>query len=34
MDERIVTNEELKEDETEENLRPSSIEEYIGQKEV
>ncbi len=31
---RIITNEELIEDTQEETLRPESIEEYIGQKEV
>ena len=34
MDNRVITNEELKEDSFEKNIRPSSIEEYIGQSEV
>ena len=34
MDDRIVTGEELKEDHFEINIRPNSIEEYIGQSEV
>ncbi len=34
MDERIVSNYELKEDKFEENIRPDSIDEYIGQEEV
>ena len=32
--ERVVTNRELKEDTFEETIRPDSIDEYIGQKEV
>ena len=34
MDERIITNEELKEDSFEKSIRPASIDEYIGQSEV
>lgn len=34
MDDRIITNKELKEDSFEKSIRPSSIEEYIGQSEV
>lgn len=34
MDERIITNRELKEDNFEETIRPDSIDEYIGQGEV
>lgn len=34
MDERIVTNRELKEDTFEGTIRPDSIDEYIGQSEV
>lgn len=34
MDERVITNIELKEDTFEENIRPDSIDEYIGQSEV
>lgn len=34
MDERIVSNHELKEDTFEGTIRPDSIDEYIGQKEV
>ena len=34
MDERIITNEELKEDSFEKSIRPESISEYIGQSEV
>ncbi|MCI9084433.1 MAG: Holliday junction branch migration DNA helicase RuvB [Bacilli bacterium] len=34
MDERIVTNHELKEDTFEGTIRPDSIDEYIGQSEV
>lgn len=34
MDERIVTNHELKEDNFEGTIRPDSIDEYIGQSEV
>lgn len=34
MEERILTNEELKEDSFEQSIRPSRIEEYIGQSEV
>ena len=34
MDERIITNHELKEDTFEGNIRPDSIDEYIGQSEV
>ncbi len=34
MDERIVTNHELQEDSFEKSIRPDSIDEYIGQKEV
>lgn len=32
MDTRIITNEELKEDSFEKNIRPNSLDEYIGQK--
>ena len=34
MEDRIVTNEELIEDTFEENIRPNSLEEYVGQSEV
>lgn len=34
MEERIVTNKELKEDTFEKSIRPDSIDEYIGQSEV
>ena len=34
MDERIVTNHTLEDDQFEANIRPDSIDEYIGQKEV
>jgi len=34
MDERILSNEELKEDKFEKSIRPESISEYIGQSEV
>ena len=34
MEERIVTGEEKEEDVFEENIRPNSLEEYIGQKEA
>lgn len=34
MNDRIVTNEILEEDTLEENLRPSALDEYIGQSEV
>lgn len=34
MDERIITNEELREDSFEKSIRPESISEYIGQSEV
>ena len=34
MDERIVTTRELKEDTFEKTIRPDSIDEYIGQKEI
>ncbi len=34
MDERIISNHELKEDTFEGNIRPDSIDEYIGQTEV
>ena len=34
MDERIITNYELKEDTFEQSIRPDSIDEYIGQTEV
>ncbi len=34
MEERIVTGEEKEEDAFEENIRPNSLEEYIGQKEA
>ncbi|MDD4036587.1 MAG: Holliday junction branch migration DNA helicase RuvB [Bacilli bacterium] len=34
MEERIITNKELKEDTYEVSLRPDSIDEYIGQKDV
>lgn len=33
-DERVITNHELAEDTFEENIRPDSIDEYIGQREV
>ena len=34
MDERIITNHELEEDTFETNIRPDSLDEYIGQSEV
>ena len=34
MDERVITNHELKEDTFEKSIRPDSIDEYIGQTEV
>ena len=34
MDTRIITNEELKEDSFEKNIRPNSLDEYIGQSEI
>lgn len=34
MEERIVTNEQLKEDSFEKSIRPESISEYVGQSEV
>lgn len=34
MDDRILTSNELKEDNFEQSIRPDSIDEYIGQKEV
>lgn len=34
MEDRILTNEELSEDIFEENIRPNTLEEYIGQKET
>jgi len=34
MDDRIITSSKLREDNSESSLRPSSISEYIGQKEV
>ncbi|MFV0249549.1 MAG: Holliday junction branch migration DNA helicase RuvB [Bacilli bacterium] len=34
MDERVITNHELVEDTFEENIRPDSLDEYIGQKEI
>ncbi len=34
MEERILDSEELSEDQFEENIRPNSLEEYIGQKEA
>ena len=34
MDLRIVTNEELKEDNFEKSIRPISLDEYIGQQEI
>lgn len=34
MDERVITNRELAEDKFEETIRPGSLDEYIGQKEV
>ena len=34
MDERVVTNKELKEDNFEKTIRPDSIDEYIGQSEI
>lgn len=34
MDERIITSNELKEDNFEQSIRPDNIDEYVGQKEV
>ena len=34
MDERVITNHELQEDAFETNIRPDSLDEYIGQKEA
>ncbi len=34
MENRLITGEKLKEDQTEMNIRPEELEEYIGQKEV
>ena len=34
MDERIITNDKLKEDSFESNIRPTHLQEYIGQSEV
>ena len=34
MDERVLTTREIKEDTFEQNIRPDSIDEYIGQTEV
>ena len=34
MDTRIITNEELREDSFEKNIRPNSLDEYIGQSEI
>lgn len=34
MEDRLLSNEELKEDNFEETIRPSSLEEYVGQKEA
>jgi len=34
MDERIVTNKELKEDTFEKTIRPDSLDEYVGQSEI
>ena len=34
MDERVVTNKELKEDTFEKSIRPDSLDEYIGQTEI
>ena len=34
MDERVVTNKELKEDTFEKTIRPDSLDEYIGQSEI
>ena len=34
MDERVVTNRELKEDTFEQSIRPDSLDEYIGQTEI
>ena len=35
MDDRIITEEKIEEDnDTEQSIRPDSIEEYIGQKDV
>ena len=34
MEDRILTNEKLKEDQNELSIRPEELEEYIGQKEV
>jgi len=34
MDSRIITNEELKEDSFEKNIRPESLDEYVGQSEL
>jgi len=34
MDDRIITSEELDSDIFEQNLRPESLDEYIGQEEI
>ncbi|MDD3822017.1 MAG: AAA family ATPase, partial [Bacilli bacterium] len=34
MEERVITNKELKDDTFEVNLRPDSIDEYVGQTDV
>ena len=34
MEQRILTNKELKEDSFEKSIRPESISEYVGQSEV
>ena len=34
MDERIITSNKLKEDNIEESLRPSTLDEYVGQKDI
>ena len=34
MDNRIITSEKLKEDSFESTIRPQSIDEYIGQKDI
>ena len=34
MNERLITSEKLKEDSFETTIRPQSIDEYIGQKDV
>ena len=34
MDDRIITNEEIKEDSFEASIRPDTLEEYVGQEEA